>query len=254
MDYICLAAGKGTRFGELGRYLQKCMYPVGLEPFVALSVKNLLRSANSNQTRDNDSHSEHAPSSPDRLSFVIGYHGEQVQRYFGDSYLGLPVQYIRQEQQLGTAHAIYTAYQALQPQSSVIIWLADLYVPAALFQQLLEHPAPNVQTVAPAAPGEKDDLRVSIAGDSIRQTWRGDSALYDIGLWKLTPEVLAQTMARRDGEYRILPNLQQALEQGHRFGYVQAGEWLHLGGVNPSPEANVQQVLRRIAQLEATSA
>jgi hypothetical protein len=44
MDLICLAAGAGTRMGRLGGYLQKCMYPVGLRPFLEHALAQVLAS------------------------------------------------------------------------------------------------------------------------------------------------------------------------------------------------------------------
>ena len=48
------------------------------------------------------------------------------------------------------------------------------------------------------------------------------------------------------GEYRMLPNLQRSLDDGAEVGYVIADEWIHLGGVLPSAEANVRDVTRRV--------
>ena len=86
--------------------------------------------------------------------------------------------------------------------------------------------------------------------DLVTQAWRGTEPLYDCGLWKLSPEVLELMTSRRDGEYRMVPNLQLALEQGHRVGVVRAEEWLHLGGVHPTPEENVLKVVARVLELE----
>ena len=177
VDYFCLAAGKGTRFGELGRYLQKCMYPVGLRPFLELSVHNLVRSSGFDSGRD-------------RLFLVVGQFQEQVRAYFGNNYEGLKICYAEQPQPLGTGHALHLAYEVAKPTESVIAWLADLYVPTPLFEALQQHPFPNVQTLGPGHDDEKPDLQVSVSGDRVTQAWRG-AGDYDAGLWKLSPEVFA---------------------------------------------------------------
>ena len=56
-------------------------------------------------------------------------------------------------------------------------------------------------------------------------------------------------LSRREGEFRVLPNLQAAIERGIDIGAVVVDEWIHLGGVNPTPEANVVQVSRRLLEL-----
>ncbi len=235
MDYVCLGAGKGTRFGGLGRYLQKCMYPVGLRPFLEFSVRNLVKSSGFDAERD-------------RLVLVVGQFQEQVRAYFGECYAGLNILYVEQPEPLGTGHALHLAYEVVRPTEPVIAWLADLYVPTELFEQLQRHAYPNVQTLGPGH-DEKPDLRVSVRGDRVVTAWRGEGD-YDIGLWKLSPEVLKLMTAQRHGEYRMMPNLQVALEKGHPIGFVTTDEWLHLGGTQPSPEENVRVVVKRVLELE----
>lgn len=237
MDYLCLAAGEGRRLGRLGSYLQKCMYPVGLRPFLEYSIRNLRESAGLEPRHD-------------RLILVVGYRQEQVRAYFGSAYQGLAIEYLEQAEALGTGHALYLAYQRLRPKESVIAWLADLYVPRALFERLQRCDAANVQAVAPGPEDEKPDLRVTLEGERVVAAWRGRDALYDIGLWKLSPEVLAVMTHERHGEYRMMPNLQHALSQGQPVRALKAEEWLHLGGVHPTPEENVLSVSQRVLELE----
>lgn len=239
MDYLCLAAGKGTRFGRLGSYLQKCMYPVGLKPFLAYSLANLRASRRCDVTRD-------------RLTLVVGHHAEQVRRYFGTRFEGLELHYLVQADPLGTGHALKLAYDALAPCESVVVWLADLYVPVALFERIAAHPAPNVLTLAPGHEAESEALKVSTQGERVVKAWQGEGGRYDIGLWKLEPAVLAEmaSVKAANGEYRALPNLQRCLERGAEVGYVQADEWLHLGGVTPTVEGNLRAVVARLWAME----
>lgn len=238
MDYLCLAAGKGTRFGLLGRYLQKCMYPIGLRPFLAYSVDHLRSSLAAKESAE--------------LVIVIGHHGEQVRAYFGEGDCRLKITYLDQGEPRGTGHALKRAWDAYRPTKPVIVWLADLYVPSALFAAVRTHPAPNVVTLARGLPGESDALRASLAGERVTRVWQGESDLFDIGLWKLQPEVLAaMTEVKADnGEYRALPNLQRCIERGADVGWVTAEEWLHLGGTQPTPEQNVLAVVHRVLALE----
>ena len=236
MDYVCLAAGKGTRFGRLGDYLQKCMYPVGLRPFLELSVQNLLQSRTLNPTQD-------------RLILVVGHHAEQVRNYFGEVYEGLRLKYLTQPQALGTGHALHLVWETYRPSQPVIVWLADLYVPTSLFERIYAHPEANVQTLAPGPEDENAKVRVTTAGERVTRAW-GGAGDYDTGLWKLSPEVLQGVTMQTGSEVRVLPNLQKAIEAGARVGFVRADAWLHLGGTKPSPEANVREVVARVLELE----
>lgn len=239
MNYLCLAAGKGSRFGQLGSYLQKCMYPVGLRPFVELSIANLLRSRAVDPARD-------------QLTLVVGHHGEQLRRYFGERYDGLPLRYLEQTEALGTGHALRLFYDAVAPSTPTIVWLADLYVSVAMFDELCRHPSSNAETIATGHADENPKVRVSIGEDRVTRAWGGSSPYFDIGLWKLEPRVLAAMTEYTGDEIRALPNLQRCIDQGVSVGFVHADEWLHLGGTQPSPEANVRAVVARL--LDLTSA
>lgn len=236
MDYLCLAAGKGTRFGRLGCYLQKCMYPIGLRPFLEYSLLNLIRAPFVNPATD-------------RLLLVVGHYHEQLRAYFGDEYEGLPIHYILQNEPLGTGHALFMAQQAVSLSPTVIVWLADLYVSADLFAQIHAHPATNVQTLAIGHPDEPPQIRVEVAGERVVRAWEGRSAWCDMGLWKISAELLAGMTRRQTGEeYRVLPNIQHAIEDGAEVGYLLSEAWVHLGGTFPTVEENVAEVIGRLWQ------
>lgn len=237
MDVVCLAAGKGTRFGRLGRYLQKCMLPIGLTPFLEYSVRNL-RAALPGDARAH------------RLTFLIGHHGEQLRAYFGDDYDGLPLNYLEQGEARGTGHALARVAQALPPEAPILVWLGDLYVQPELFARALRHPAPDLLTLAPAGLDENASVRVTTDGGRVACAWYGDGPLADIGLWKLRPEVMAAMTEPTGAEVRALPNLQRQIEAGLEVAWLEADAWLHLGGTEPTPEANVLEVARRVLELE----
>jgi NDP-sugar pyrophosphorylase family protein len=241
MDYVCLAAGKGSRFGELGRYLQKAMYPVGLTPFLELSIRNLLRSRATDPRRD-------------RLTLLVGHHGEQIRAYFGARYGALPIRYLQQGKAGGTGHALRVLHDALRPTVPVVAWLADLYVPAHAFEAVARHPDANVLTLAPAGDDDNLSVRVSLDDGRVTRAWYGDGPLADIGLWKLEPRVMADMTEATGHEVRALPNVQRAIQSGVRVGVLEVAEWVHLGGVQPTPEANVRDVVRRIHALEDAGA
>ncbi len=239
MDIVCLAAGKGTRFGQLGRYLQKCMLPVGLTPFVEYSVRNLRASAALDPARD-------------RLTFLVGHHGEQVRAYFGDTYDGLRVRYLEQGEARGTGHALAHIAASLEPDAPVLVWLGDLYVPTASFDGALRHDAANLLTLAPGGVDDNASVRVTTEGPRVTQAWYGRGPLADIGLWKLEPAVMRAMTEPTGAEIRALPNLQRQIEAGLEVGWLEADAWLHLGGTEPTPEANVLAVARRVLQLEGS--
>lgn len=237
MEFICLAAGHGTRLGHLGRYLQKCMYPVGLQPFLEHTLQQLLASGVCEPHRD-------------RLTLVVGHHADQVRDYFGAEYRGMRVDYVEQTERRGTGHALSLAYANIATSSPAIVWQGDLFVPAPLFRSVAAHGAPNVVTLGPGAAGEPPVIRATVSGGAVVRCWEGEGPLYDIGLWRFSPAVLATIGEVRAGagEIRVLVNLQRSLDAGAEVGYVEAAEWLHLGGTLPTPEENVRAVAARVLE------
>ncbi len=240
VDYICLAAGHGTRLGNLGRYLQKCLYPVGLRPFLEHTLVQLMSSGV-------------VDTASDRLALVVGHHSDQVRAYFGSDFEGLPITYVEQEQRLGTGHALKLAFDALQPRASSIGWQADLFVTAEMFRAVARHQAANVVTLGPGDPGESPVLKATVSGPHVTRVWEGEGPLYDVGLWKLSPEVLASIADVRaaTGEIRMLINLQRSIDAGASFGFTVADDWIHLGGTLPTPEANVRRVVEKVLTIDS---
>ncbi|MEX2500989.1 MAG: NTP transferase domain-containing protein [Trueperaceae bacterium] len=236
MDAVCLAAGRGTRFGELGRYLQKAMYPVGLRPFLDYTVENL---AESGACRPG----------VDRLTLIVEHHQEQVRAWFGARAHGLEVRYLEQPEPRGTGQALTLAAGAARDRAPVLCWLADAYVPTERFRAVADHPARRVLTVAPAPEGENAAVRVDLHDGRVVRAYRGAGPLSDVGLWKLDPATMAElTHPGDDGEIRALPNLQRLLDRDPAFeiGAVTAPDWWHLGGTAPDPETNLARVVARV--------
>ncbi|MGH1415168.1 MAG: sugar phosphate nucleotidyltransferase [Pelagimonas sp.] len=236
MNLICLAAGKGSRFGDLGSYLQKCMYPIGLKPFLELSVRNLTQSG--------------IDVSASSLTLVVGHYKEQIQSYFGDSYNGLKINYVVQDEALGTGHAILTAYQQAKLSGPCVVWLADGYVKSEQFASMLSHDMSVVQSVAADRDPAHAKIRVSLEGNRVTKAWEGDSDYVDIGLWKFSEAMVKRLTGRKEVEYRVMPNLQDAIADGESIGYLIEEEWLHLGGTEPTPEINTLRIAQRVRQLE----
>ena len=234
MDHVCLAVGEGTRLGRLGRYLQKCMYPIGTRPFLEYALINLLNS-------------RHVDVSDDQLVLVVGHLGEQVAAYFSDSFHGLAISYVQQPERLGTGHAVETIAKTVRSDMPAVVWLADLYVPKELFEACAAHPLEHVLTPAPAPATAGSDIRVDVTGGTVTRSWRGSGPFIDIGLWKMAPTTMARMADIRAGEYRFLPNLQALIDEGLDVGAVTTDEWIHLGGTPPTAHDNVLAVVDRLS-------
>jgi NDP-sugar pyrophosphorylase family protein len=95
MQCVILAAGKGTRLRPLTDTIPK--------PLVQVLGKSLL-----------DHIVESLPSSIDELIIVTGYLEEKIREHCGDTFHGRKVTYVHQEEQKGTAHALWLCKDLLK--------------------------------------------------------------------------------------------------------------------------------------------
>lgn len=91
MDAIVLAAGEGTRLRPLTVTRPKPMLPVAGRPILEWNLRALREAG------------------VKKAVLVVGYRRDVIESYFGSSYDGLALDYIIQEEQLGTGHAILQA-------------------------------------------------------------------------------------------------------------------------------------------------
>ena len=105
-----------------------------------------------------------------------------------------------------------------------------------------------VVTLGPGAAGEAPVLRATVVGERVTKVWNGVGPLYDVGLWKLEPAVLARIGEVRapTGEIRMLMNMQRSIDAGALVGHVECSDWIHLGGTLPSAEENVADVVTKV--------
>lgn len=95
MQCVILAAGKGTRLRPLTDIHPKPLVEVSGKPLLSHIIDAL-------------------PSAVDELIIVVGYLGDQIKEYYGAEYQGRKVTYVVQEEQLGTAKALWLCKDLIQ--------------------------------------------------------------------------------------------------------------------------------------------
>jgi glucose-1-phosphate thymidylyltransferase len=130
MQAIILAAGEGVRVRPLTRSRPKAMIPVANRPIIEYVIDALIK----NGIRD--------------IVVVVGYRKEQVTRFLNG--LGVPIEVVVQEKQLGTAHALQCAESKIK--GDFLVLPGDNYIdpqsiarirdtPNAILVK--EHPSPS---------------------------------------------------------------------------------------------------------------
>ncbi|WP_455638538.1 aminotransferase class I/II-fold pyridoxal phosphate-dependent enzyme [Parabacteroides sp.] len=131
MQVIILAAGMGKRLGELTKNNTKCMIRVNGVTLIErvltqFSVLNL-----------------------NRIIIVIGYKGEELRNFIGDSYKGLPIEYVVNPiyDVTNNIYSLSLAKEQLQEDDTLLIE-SDLIFEDKVLEKILSDPYPNIALVA----------------------------------------------------------------------------------------------------------
>lgn len=126
MQVIILAAGMGKRLGELTQNNTKCMIRVNgvtliervLDQFSKLKLNKVI--------------------------MVIGYKGEELRSFIGDSYKGLPIEYITNPiyDKTNNIYSLSLAKEQLQQDDTLLIE-SDLIFEDKVLDKILSDPFPN---------------------------------------------------------------------------------------------------------------
>jgi glucose-1-phosphate thymidylyltransferase len=118
---VVLAAGEGTRLRPFTMSRPKGMIPVGNRPILEYIVEALVQ----NGVKD--------------ISMVVGYRKDTILSHFEDGRRhGARIQYVTQEKQLGTAHALSLASPHLDEEGFMTV-AGDNLIDARLIADLLEN-------------------------------------------------------------------------------------------------------------------
>src|SRR3989344_5608254 len=103
MDAVMMAAGKGTRMGTITRAMPKPPIPVLGVPIIERTLDLLCGCT-------------------DRIIIVIDYLGDQIRANMGDSYKGIPIIYVQQQNDIpGTAGAVWSAQSSVRSDPFLVI-------------------------------------------------------------------------------------------------------------------------------------
>jgi UDP-N-acetylglucosamine diphosphorylase/glucosamine-1-phosphate N-acetyltransferase len=214
MQAVVIAAGQGTRMGPLTDGLPKPMLPIGGKPI----VEHVL-----------DEVAPHV----DEFVVVVGYEASQITEYFGDDHHGIPIKYVTQDEQLGTAHAIQQAEPHID--EAFLALNGDVYLTPELVADLAaaETTAMAVMSVEDPRSYGVVDIDNSQVTSIVEKPDDPPTDLANLGLYRFTPDIfeyIDETERSERGEYEITDSLQHALDDGQPITAVEYdGPWLDIG-------------------------
>ena len=204
MKTVILAAGNGTRMGELTKSTPK--------PLLKIQDKTLL-----------EYKMDILPENCDEIIIVIGYLGDKIREYFGAEYKGKKITYIEAET-LGTGYALWAAKEYLT-EPFIVMCGDDLYTKKDI-EECVKHPFASL-----VHRSEKEISGGSVLLDEneeyIKDIVEGShkkGAVIATGLYVLTPEVFSLPLVQIPNrkEYGLPQTIMQMKERGIRSVFATA--------------------------------
>ena len=188
----------------------------------------------------------------DRLVVVVGYRGEDIVARYGERYRDVPVEYVRQDERLGLAHALEQARTAVD--GTFVVLNGDNVCRANLSDALDRHRATDASAtllVEDVSRAEARSTGVVTTDDEGRVTGLVEkptdppSTLVTRGFFVFEPAIghaCALTRPSERGEYELPDAVDLLLSAGHRVEAVELEGWCH----NVNEPADVDAVERRL--------
>lgn len=120
MKAIILAAGRGTRLGQLGQTIPKALIKINRQTILGHTLAVL---------------------SPeiDEIIIVTGHLEEKIRENFGNRFAGAPIRYVNQGEMAGTAGALWAARKFIPDGRFLVLNSDDIYSRKDL-EECLKHP------------------------------------------------------------------------------------------------------------------
>jgi len=225
MKAVILAAGEGVRMRPLTNNCPKPMIKILGKPLLHHIIEAL-------------------PDEVNELILVVGYLGDQIEKYFGKQFGRFKIKYVRQKEKLGTGHALHLCKKFLGREKFLMLYADDLQSKTDL-TDLLKHPlALLVRRV-------KDPRRFGVVAadkkgrilEIVEKPEHPVSNLASTGVKVLDSRIFKYPLVQHpNGEYYITYPLAQ-LAKEHKMMAVEASFWIPIG--YPEDIKKAEKVLRR---------
>jgi UDP-N-acetylglucosamine diphosphorylase/glucosamine-1-phosphate N-acetyltransferase len=211
---VVLAAGEGTRLRPLTETRPKPLVPVVGRPLV-----EHVMAASSGVV--------------DEFVLVVGYGAEDIRSQIGREFSGIPVSYVEQCEQRGTAHAIACVREQVDEQFLVLN--GDVVVDESLVSSLAASSSHAVATMPVENPSNYGVVSVDEGELSglVEKPEDPPSSLANLGLYAFEPTIFDAIDAVEEserGEYEVTDAVTTLLEWGEAVSVVEHdGTWLDVG-------------------------
>lgn len=216
MKAVVLAGGKGTRMGSLTKDKPKVMLKINEEPI----LERIIRGLRTNGIKE--------------IILVVNYKKEKIIDYFGDgSDFGVKIDYVTQEEPLGTADALRYAKPFIDQECFLALY-GDHLFDSDVLSKLKNQNKPTICVKRVRNP--KRFGVVDIKGKKIKRilekTENPPTNLANTGIYLLPKEIfdgIEKTKKSERGEYELTDSIQKLIDKGIDFDFLEIQKWQDIG-------------------------
>ena len=215
MQCIILAAGLGTRMGELTKDCPKPMLKLQNKPKLAYSIERL-------------------PDEITRVVLIVGYLKEQIMDFFGNYYNGKEIVYIEQKKFNGTAGAVNLVYNLISGDDKVLVTMGDDLYDKIDLEKLLK----EKQSLLAYKANQADQFGlVDVDSDNnltaVVERPHGKSVgLVNTGAYVLSSEYFETPIVQISETEYGLPQTLVAMYPGNKTEVIVTDKWQSIGNPN----------------------
>lgn len=212
---VVLAAGKGTRLQPLTQNRPKPMLPAANRPILEHVLDALVDAG------------------IERLVLVVGYRRERVQSYVGPTYRDTPVEYVIQDKQLGSGHALLQAESEVT--EPMLVVNGDRLIEPDAIEAVGTAFADSDRSAAMAVIERDEASRygvVSLDGDEVAELVEKPDThghgLINAGIYTFEETIFNEISAttRQSGELALTDTIQRLVERRDVTGVPIDGLWV----------------------------
>ena len=232
---LILAAGKGTRMWPLTENSPKPLLPLGGLPIIERQIQELKKVGVNN------------------VYILIGYRMKEISDYLDNAKLGLNINYIVQEKQKGTGHAVNQAKGKI---SGYFYCLnGDILVNSENLENLGNNKGKMTMMVTKVNDGSNFGVVESKNGHLLSIVEKGVSGenMINAGIFLFNEEIFTAINNIKEsirGEYELTDALQSISNQIHILEYK--GLWMDIGRPWDLITANEEYMKKNINKIEGT--
>lgn len=222
MQLVILAAGKGTRMGDLSKETPKPMLKIKDKPILEYKLENL-------------------PKEIDEVIFIVGYKKGQIQDYFKDNFNGLKIKYVVQDELNGTGGAVHLVKDLVNDEFIVMMG-DDLY-----HKQDLESLVKNSISITVCETDNPIDLGVMDVDDEgnflrvVEKNQDPTKNLVNIGLYKLNKSFFEYDLVSISDTEFGLPQTMAEMTKDFSIKMLKSKMWQPVG--NPEQLKKAEEII-----------